>query len=179
MRSIIASVAAVALIATANAGIVVGPCPNVTTLAYNTSMATSIGHYLLAMDNTVYSYLGLAEKVAPAGSLPNLTCFNLGNFGYPTTLYQSEFVNQTNVLALKELYFDYTTGTQVGYDCIDSKKAAALIMFAQKQLNLTIPAATVSTFTKLLKAAHFDVTFILSNQTIISANATANLVKGV
>ena len=82
MRSIIASVAAVALIATANAGIVPGPCPNVTTLPYDTSMATRIGHYLLAVDKTVYSYLGLAEKLAPAGVLPNLTCLNLGNFGY-------------------------------------------------------------------------------------------------
>ena len=180
MRSVISSVAAVALLASAaNAGLVAGPCPNITTLAYNTTMAKSVGHYLLGMDSTVYSYLGLAEKVAPAGSLPNLTCFNLGNFGYPTTLYQSEFVNQTNVLALKELYFDASTGTQVGYDCIDSKKAAALIMYAQKTLNVTIPAATVTTFTKLLKASHFDVTFILSNQTILSAPTTTNLVNGV
>ena len=98
---------------------------------------------------------------------------------YSSTRYQSQFVNQTNVLALTELYFDYTTGTQVGYDCIDSKKAAALIMLAQTQLNLTIPAATVATFTKLLKAAHFDVTFILSNQTTLSPADTTNLVNGV
>ena len=131
MRSTIASIATVALIATANAGIVLGPCPNITTLAYNsTSMAKSIGHYLLAVDATVYSYLGLAEKLLPNGTLPNLTCYNLGNFGYPSTLYQSEFVNQTSALALKELYFDGTTGTQVAYDCIDSNKAAALITMA-------------------------------------------------
>ena len=98
---------------------------------------------------------------------------------YSSTRYQSQFVNQTNVLALTELYFDYTTGTQVGYDCIDSKKAAALIMLAQTALNQTIPAATVATFTKLLKAAHFDVTFILSNQTTLSPADTTNLVNGV
>ena len=88
-------------------------------------------------------------------------------------------MNKSNVLALTELYYDYTTGTQVGYYCIDSKKAAALIMLAQTALNKTIPASTVATFTKLLKAAHLDVTYILSNKTTLSPADTTNLVNGV
>ena len=179
MRFIIAYVAAVALIATVNAGIVLGPCPNITTLPYDTRKTTRINHYLLAVDKTAESYLGLFKMLAPGGVLPNLTCYNDGIYGYSSTSYQKDFVNQSNVLALTELYYDYTTGTQVGYYCIDSKKAAALIMLAQTALNKTIPASTVATFTKLLKGAHFDVTYIISNQTTLSPAATTNLINGV
>lgn len=180
MISIISSLATVALLtSSATAGLVSGPCPNITTIAYNTSMSKSVSHYLLYMDNAVYSYLGLAEKILPAGVLPNMTCLNVGNFGYPKTFYTQEFVNQTNVFALKELYYDYTTGTQVVYDCIDSKKATAIVDYAQRILNVTIPNSTVATFTKLLKAAHFDVTFVLSDHLSISAANMTNMVKTV
>ena len=180
MRSTIATIAAIALIANVNAGIVSGACQNLTNVPYNNvTMGKPIQHFLLGMDKTVYSYLGLAQALAPKGAFPNLTCFNLGNFGYPQTVYQSEFVNQTSVLALKELYFDAATGTQVAYDCIDSSKAAALIAYANKTLGININATTVATFNKLLKGAHFDVTFILSNQTSINATTTAAMVKGV
>ena len=135
-------------------------------------MANYIGHNLLYMDQTIYSYLGLAQKIDPSG-VPNTTCLNLGSFGYTPKMFQDEFLNQTSALSLKMLYYDVSTGTQVAYDCIDSKKATALINYAQVQLNVTIPAAVVKTFASLLKASHFDVTFVLSDKLKLT-NASQN-----
>ena len=179
MKSYITSVAAIALLATtASAGLVKGPCPNVYSLSYNPLMANYIGHHLLYMDQTIYSYLGLAQKIDPSG-VPNTTCLNLGSFGYTPKMFQDEFVNQTSALSLKMLYYDVSSGTQVAYDCIDSNKATALINYAQVQLNITIPAAVVKTFASLLKAAHFDVTFVLSDKLKLTNATQTDLISTV
>ena len=61
MRStLIANVAI--LMSSAAAGFVRGPCRNSTSLPYDAStMSTSLAHYLLYMDKSVYSYLGVAS----------------------------------------------------------------------------------------------------------------------
>ena len=177
MRRFLAVISAL-LVSQVSAGFVKGACPTVNSIAYNKNMTNVLSHYLLYLDKSVYSYLGVAEKVAPAGTLPNLTCYNVGNFGYSQVTYNQEF-NTNNLLSLKELYFDSTTGTQVGYDCIDSNKAAQLITFVEQQFNFTIPAATVKSFTKLLSAGHFDVFFVLSNQTVISPAVQTSITKAM
>ena len=94
-------------------------------------------------------------------------------------MFDDTFVNQTSALALKMLYFDVSTGTQVAYDCIDAKKASALIQYAQKQLNVTIPPAVIKTFSSLLKASHFDVTFVLSDKLSLTNATQTDLITTV
>ena len=120
MKSII--ITAVALLATtASAGLVKGACPTVTALTYTSSMGTSNNHHLLYMDQTLYSYLGLNEKIDAKSGLPDTQCFNLGDFGYSSAMFTGEFVT-SSALSLQMLYYDDSTGTQVAYDCIDAAK---------------------------------------------------------
>ena len=176
---IVASVAVSIFAITAQAGLASGACPNVFTMPWIADMINPIGHNLLYMDSTLYSYLGMFEKFIPAGTIPNTTCLDLGHFGYTNSQYQGEFVNQTNPLALKELFFDAATGTQVAYDCIDSTKAAALVQYYQSKLGIVIPTSTVNRFLTLLTASHFDVIFILSSQTTISTPAKSAVTNAV
>ena len=181
MRTTVISTLIALLATSANAGLVAGNCTAITSIAFNSNMATATNHYLLALDKTIYSYLGIAEKIART-VLPNLTCYNVGNFGYSSVLYAKEFQNTNvtdNPLALTEIYYDPVTGTQALYDCIDSTKAAALISYLVNKLHLTIPPATLKTFIKLLKSAHFDVTFVLSNSPTISTATQNALVTAV
>ena len=143
------------------------------------NMVNPIGHNLLYMDSTLFSYLGMIEKYIPAEIIPNTTCLNLGHFGYTNPKYQGEFVDQTSPLALKELYFDSVTGTQVAYDCIDSAKAAALVQYYQSTLGIVIPTSTVDRFLTLLSASHFDVIFVLSSQTSITSATKSAITNAV
>ena len=83
------------------------------------------------------------------------------------------------MLGLDLLYFDSATGTQFLYDCINSTKATALINFATTTLGVPIPAATVSSFMKLLSVGHFDVTFIASNLTSVAPALQAQITAQV
>ena len=58
--------ATVSLFATiASGAFVKGACPTVKSITFNTNMTNVQSHYLLYLDQSLYKYLGLAEKVAP------------------------------------------------------------------------------------------------------------------
>ena len=81
MRFILICVVAAALGLTEAGYVSNRKCPNVTSIPYDSAMATRTLHRALYVDSTTYSYANQLSKVTPASKGINMTCPNDGTWG--------------------------------------------------------------------------------------------------
>ena len=94
-------------------------CPNVTSVPYNSEMATTTFHRALYIDSMTYSYANQVTKLTPVSRSFNMTCANGGTWGNTPALYEEWYQNETSPLAMNVLYYDGPTQTRFYYNCLD------------------------------------------------------------
>ena len=180
MMKIMIACAIAAVLGVAEAGYVSGKrCPTVTSIPYQSAMATRTLHRLLYIDSTTYSYLTLLQKATPTSKTPSTTCPNDGTYGFTAEQYAYYYQNSTGALAMNMLYYDSATGTEFFYDCIDQTKLAAILAYVAVEFGVALPQAVVNSVSKLLLFGHFDIFLVVSAATSLPAAVQSSMVTQV
>ena len=179
MKFVIICLVAAALVL-AEAGYVSNKkCPTVSSIPYQSEMATRTLHRALYVDSTTYSYINQLSKVTPASKGLNMTCLNDGTYGFSAAQYAYWYQNATGPLAMNFLYFDPTTATSFFYDCIDQSKLSSLLAYVAAETGLALPQAVVSSISKLLAFGRFDVFIVTSSVTSLSTSIIDSMTTAV
>lgn len=166
--------AALALAATTvSAGLGVGSCPSVSSVAYSTDMQTSRLHDLVAIDTSANKLMNLARKVISA--IPDISCLALGEFPYPDEATYDSIYNIDTALSMTLLYFDVATLTEVAYMCFDYSKISSIV----SSMTLPVPFWLVNIALQVLRTGHFDLYLVLSNQSSFTDAEAAVLTTGI
>lgn len=108
-----------------------GACPTVSSIAYDSSMATSRAHKIHWVDSTVATLYNTASKAIK--SAPKLSCLNVGNWGISQTQYNDRHLGSTDLARSKLLYWDSASGTELHYACLDSARLDQLLNYAKSE----------------------------------------------
>ncbi len=88
-------------------------------------------------------------------AIPNPQCFDLGAFGYSSSLYTSQFATPNNPIGTNLLYFDATSGTEVHYACLDLNRAYALADYVQS-MGFPVPNIVLKVASQIFRFIHVD-----------------------
>ncbi|TNV76363.1 hypothetical protein FGO68_gene11219 [Halteria grandinella] len=119
MKSLLFTTACALAVSTVSAGLGMGACPAVSSVAYSSDMQTTRKHNLLYIDKSAFGYMKMAKKFVSA--IPDVSCLALGEFPYPDqTTYDDLYVTPTGLLSFKMIHYDVDTLSEVQYACFDS-----------------------------------------------------------